>query len=77
MDSHDTADSDEHRMLGRLIKLGLFLLVQGIAVMLVAVVALLTVVLTVRPPALFSETDGKSSPWGKDGGLGNPATFRP
>ncbi|MGY4449495.1 Ca-activated chloride channel family protein [Bradyrhizobium sp. i1.3.1] len=41
MDSYDTADSDEHPMLGRLIKLGLFLLVQGIAVMLVAFVALL------------------------------------
>ena len=35
MDSYDTADGDEHPMLGRLIKLGLFLLVQGIAVMLV------------------------------------------
>jgi len=35
------ADRDEHPMLGRLIKLGLFLLVQGIAVMLVAFVALL------------------------------------
>lgn len=41
MDTYDTADSDEHPMLGRLIKLGLFLLVQGIAVMLVAFVALL------------------------------------
>lgn len=41
MNTHDTADSDEHPMLGRLIKLGLFLLVQGIAVMLVALVALL------------------------------------
>lgn len=41
MDSYDTADGDEHPMLGRLIKLGLFLLVQGIAVMLVAFVALL------------------------------------
>jgi Ca-activated chloride channel family protein len=41
MDTYDTTDSDEHPMLGRLIKLGLFLLVQGIAVMLVAFVALL------------------------------------
>lgn len=41
MDTFDTADSDEHPMLARLIKLGLFLLVQGIAVMLVAFVALL------------------------------------
>ncbi|MGY4628190.1 marine proteobacterial sortase target protein [Bradyrhizobium sp. USDA 4486] len=41
MDTYDTADSDDHPMLGRLIKLGLFLLVQGIAVMLVAFVALL------------------------------------
>lgn len=41
MNTHDTANSDEHPMLGRLIKLGLFLLVQGIAVMLVAFVALL------------------------------------
>jgi Ca-activated chloride channel family protein len=41
MDSYDTTDSDEHPMLGRLIRVGLFLLVQGIAVMLVAFVALL------------------------------------
>ena len=41
MDTYNAADSDEHPMLGRLIKLGLFLLVQGIAVMLVGVVALL------------------------------------
>ncbi|MCK1650001.1 marine proteobacterial sortase target protein [Bradyrhizobium sp. 149] len=41
MDTNDTTDSDEHPMLGRLIRLGLFLLVQGVAVMLVAVVALL------------------------------------
>lgn len=41
MDTYDAADSDEHPMLGKLIKLGLFLLVQGIAVMLVAFVALL------------------------------------
>ncbi|QDP23322.1 marine proteobacterial sortase target protein [Bradyrhizobium cosmicum] len=41
MDTYDVADRDEHPMLGRLIKLGLFLLVQGIAVMLVAFVALL------------------------------------
>lgn len=41
MNTRDTADSDEHPMLGRLIRLGLFLLVQGIAVMLVALVALL------------------------------------
>ncbi|TCU62555.1 Ca-activated chloride channel family protein [Bradyrhizobium sp. R2.2-H] len=41
MDTYDTADSDEHPVLGRLIKLGLFLLAQGVAVMLVAFVALL------------------------------------
>lgn len=41
MNTYDTADSDEHPMLSRLIKLGLFLLAQGIAVMLVAFVALL------------------------------------
>lgn len=41
MDTYDTADSDEHPLLGRLIKLGLFLLAQGVAVMLVAFVALL------------------------------------
>ena len=41
MDTYDAADSDEHPMLGRLIRLGLFLLVQGIAVMLVAFVTLL------------------------------------
>ncbi|MDE5445945.1 marine proteobacterial sortase target protein [Bradyrhizobium sp. CSA207] len=41
MDTYDAVDNDEHPMLGRLIKLGLFLLVQGIAVMLVAFVALL------------------------------------
>ncbi|WP_431206070.1 marine proteobacterial sortase target protein [Bradyrhizobium betae] len=41
MDTYDAADSDEHPLLGRLIRLGLFLLVQGIAVILVAFVALL------------------------------------
>jgi Ca-activated chloride channel homolog len=41
MDIYDAADSDEHPLLGRLIRLGLFLLVQGIAVILVAFVALL------------------------------------
>jgi Ca-activated chloride channel homolog len=41
MDTYDAADCDEHPMLGRLIKLGLFLLVQGIAVILVAFVTLL------------------------------------
>jgi Ca-activated chloride channel family protein len=41
MDTYDTADNDEHPMLSRLITIGLFLLVQGIAVMLVAFVALL------------------------------------
>lgn len=41
MDTYDTADSDEHPLLGRLIKVGLFLLAQGIAVVLVAFVALL------------------------------------
>jgi Ca-activated chloride channel family protein len=41
MDTYDTDDGHEHPMLGRLIKLGLFLLVQGIAVLLVGFVALL------------------------------------
>ncbi|WP_456619480.1 MULTISPECIES: marine proteobacterial sortase target protein [unclassified Bradyrhizobium] len=41
MDTYDAAGNDDHPMLGRLIKLGLFLLVQGIAVMLVAFMALL------------------------------------
>src|SRR3954469_13887714 len=41
MDTHDTMDSNEHPWLGRLIVVGLFLLAQGIAVMLVAFVALL------------------------------------
>src|SRR4051794_41186858 len=41
MDTHDTTDSNEHPWLGRLIVVGLFLLAQGIAVMLVAFVALL------------------------------------
>ncbi|WP_441239042.1 marine proteobacterial sortase target protein [Bradyrhizobium sp. 930_D9_N1_4] len=41
MDTYDEADSNEHPMLGRLIQVGLFLLVQGIAVMIVAFVALL------------------------------------
>ena len=41
MDKDDTIDSNEHPMLGRLIAIGLFLLVQGVAVMLVAFVALL------------------------------------
>src|SRR4051812_47452656 len=41
MDTYDTMDSNEHPWLGRLIVVGLFLLAQGIAVMLVAFVALL------------------------------------
>lgn len=41
MDAYDTADSDDHPLLSRLIKVGLFLLAQGIAVMLVAFLALL------------------------------------
>jgi len=41
MDTYDTTDSNEHPWLGRLIVVGLFLLAQGIAVMLVAFVALL------------------------------------
>lgn len=41
MDTFDTADNDDHPMLSRLIKLGLFLLAQGVAVMLMAFVALL------------------------------------
>ncbi len=41
MDNCDAVDSNEHPWLGRLIKLGLFLLVQGVAVLLVSFVALL------------------------------------
>ena len=41
MDTYDAVDSNEHPLLGRLIKLGLFLLVQGVAVLLVGFVALL------------------------------------
>lgn len=41
MDTYDTAESDEHPLLSRVIKVGLFLLAQGIAVMLVAFLALL------------------------------------
>ncbi|KJC43553.1 membrane protein [Bradyrhizobium sp. LTSP849] len=41
MDTYDADDSNEHPLLGRLIKLGLFLLVQGVAVLLVGFVALL------------------------------------
>src|SRR4051794_19364213 len=41
MDTYDTTDSNEHPWLDRLIVVGLFLLAQGIAVMLVAFVALL------------------------------------
>lgn len=41
MDNYDTVDSDEHPWLGRLIKVGLFLLAQSIAVLLVSFVALL------------------------------------
>ncbi|WP_262049270.1 marine proteobacterial sortase target protein [Bradyrhizobium sp. Bra78] len=41
MDNYDAVDSNEHPWLGRLIVVGLFLLAQGIAVMLVAFVALL------------------------------------
>ncbi|WP_298242908.1 marine proteobacterial sortase target protein [uncultured Bradyrhizobium sp.] len=41
MDTYDTADNDEHPMLKGLIKVGLFLLAQGVAVMLMAFVALL------------------------------------
>jgi Ca-activated chloride channel family protein len=41
MDSYDAISSDEHPLLRRLIRLGLFLLVQGIAVILVGFVALL------------------------------------
>ncbi|MEZ2143888.1 marine proteobacterial sortase target protein [Bradyrhizobium sp. DN5] len=41
MDTYGTADHDDHPMLNRLIKLGLFLLAQAIAVMLMAFVALL------------------------------------
>ena len=41
MSTYDETDSDEHTLLRRLIKVGLFLLAQGIAVILVAFVALL------------------------------------
>ncbi|WP_027549881.1 marine proteobacterial sortase target protein [Bradyrhizobium sp. Cp5.3] len=41
MDTYDADDSYEHPMLDKLIKLGLFLLVQGIAVLLVGFVVLL------------------------------------
>lgn len=41
METYDTADNNEHPLLKGLIKLGLFLLAQGIAVMLMAFVALL------------------------------------
>ena len=41
MNNYDTVDSHEHPWLGRLIKVGLFLLAQGIAVLLVSFVALL------------------------------------
>ncbi|AMA60859.1 marine proteobacterial sortase target protein [Bradyrhizobium sp. CCGE-LA001] len=41
MDNCDTVDNNEHPWLGRLIVVGLFLLAQGIAVVLVAFVALL------------------------------------
>jgi Ca-activated chloride channel family protein len=41
MDTYDEIGSNEHPLLGKLIKLGLFLLVQGIAVILVGFVALL------------------------------------
>ncbi len=41
MDTYDTAESNDHPLLSRLIKVGLFLLAQGVAVMLVAFIALL------------------------------------
>lgn len=41
MDTYDAEDSNEHPWLGRLIKVGLFLLAQGVAVLLVSFVALL------------------------------------
>ncbi|MBR0837929.1 marine proteobacterial sortase target protein [Bradyrhizobium manausense] len=41
MDNYDTVDNHEHPWLGRLIKVGLFLLAQSIAVLLVSFVALL------------------------------------
>jgi Ca-activated chloride channel family protein len=41
MSNYDTVDSNEHPWLGRLVKVGLFLLAQGIAVLLVGFVALL------------------------------------
>ncbi|MGY0570351.1 marine proteobacterial sortase target protein [Bradyrhizobium sp. RDM12] len=41
MSNYDTIDGNDHRWLGKLIKVGLFLLAQGIAVLLVSFVALL------------------------------------
>jgi Ca-activated chloride channel family protein len=41
MDNYDAVDSNEHPWLGRLIVVGLFLLAQGVAVLLVSFVALL------------------------------------
>ena len=41
MSNYDTVDSNEHPWFGRLVKVGLFLLAQGIAVLLVSFVALL------------------------------------
>lgn len=41
MSNYDVVDSNEHPWLGRLVKVGLFLLAQGVAVLLVSFVALL------------------------------------
>ncbi|MCK1357446.1 marine proteobacterial sortase target protein [Bradyrhizobium sp. 199] len=65
MVTYDTADNDEHPMLNRLIKLGLLLLAQGIAVMLMAFVALLVSFgtswsATTEPASLLQPGDARS-----------------
>ncbi|QDF40806.1 marine proteobacterial sortase target protein [Bradyrhizobium symbiodeficiens] len=65
MDSYDTADNEEHPMLKALIKLGLFLLAQGVAVMLMAFVALLVSFgtswsATIEQASLLQPGDAKS-----------------
>ena len=51
MTTIDDFESDEHPMLKRLIKLGLVLLAQGIAVMLIGIVALLVSLFVSLDPA--------------------------
>ncbi|WP_439395304.1 marine proteobacterial sortase target protein [Bradyrhizobium sp. PMVTL-01] len=65
MSTYDTAEGDEHPLLSRLIKVGLFLLAQGIAVMLVAFVALLVSFgtgwsATTEPASLLQPGEAKS-----------------